>query len=198
MNEKQIVEWLKLTDESKRNIFNETATKIGLPRASAVEKDWWVVRTLEALFQTEIKDFVVFKGGTSLSKGWGLIDRLSEDIDLALDRRFFKIEKKDEEMTSSQVTKLRTKSNKYIRENLLPDLESQFKQQGLNVQLNLLDAENLVKDPVGIEVFYPAVTDADPYLPPRVLIEIGSRLIHRPRIGSEQTLSFSFSFSFCL
>jgi predicted nucleotidyltransferase component of viral defense system len=180
MNERAIAEWLKLSNDTKRNIFNETAAQIGLPRASAVEKDWWVVRTLDAIFQTEIADHVVFKGGTSLSKSWSLIDRLSEDIDLALDRRFFKIERKDEEMSSSQVTKLREKSNKYVQQKLLQDLESIFIQQGLAVTLNILDKENPTKDPVGIEVFYQTVTDPDPYLPPRVLIEIGSRSLIEP------------------
>ncbi|MFN6378105.1 MAG: nucleotidyl transferase AbiEii/AbiGii toxin family protein [Flavobacteriales bacterium] len=96
MNEKTLAEWFKLPDDTKKNIFNETAENLGLPRASAVEKDWWVVRTLEVFFQTEISRHVVFKGGTSLSKGWNLIERLSEDIDLALDRRFLGIEKPDE------------------------------------------------------------------------------------------------------
>lgn len=180
MNDMAIAEWLKLSEETRRNIFNETAAQIGLPRASAVEKDWWVVRTLEVLFITEIKDHVVFKGGTSLSKGWGVIDRLSEDIDLALDRRFFGIEKSDVEMTSSQVTKLREKSNRYIREKLVSDLQVVFNQQGLDVTLNILEFDNLVKDPVSIEVFYPTVTESDPYLPPRVLIEIGSRSLIEP------------------
>lgn len=46
MNTAAIQEWLKLTDQTRRNIFEETAAAIGLP-AAAVEKDWWVVRTLQ-------------------------------------------------------------------------------------------------------------------------------------------------------
>jgi len=53
-----------------------------------IEKDWWVTITLKALFQTECKDSLIFKGGTSLSKGWGLIERFSEDIDLAISPSF--------------------------------------------------------------------------------------------------------------
>jgi predicted nucleotidyltransferase component of viral defense system len=50
-----------------------------------VEKDYWLVRVLEALVQApELAARFVFKGGTSLSKAWKLIDRFSEDIDLLL------------------------------------------------------------------------------------------------------------------
>ena len=94
MNTAAIQEWLKLTDQTRRNIFEETAAAIGLP-AAAVEKDWWVVRTLQLVFDTSIAQQTVFKGGTSLSKAWGLIDRFSEDIDVALDRRYVGIEKPD-------------------------------------------------------------------------------------------------------
>jgi predicted nucleotidyltransferase component of viral defense system len=86
---------IKLSD--KQAIFKEVADKVGLPDA-AVEKDWWVVRTLELVFKTEVGAHTVFKGGTSLSKAWGLIDRFSEDIDLALDRKFLGFR---EEMTPS-------------------------------------------------------------------------------------------------
>ena len=80
MNTAAIQEWLKLTEQTQRNIFGETAAEIGLPSA-AVEKDWWVVRTLELVFISSIAPHTVFKGGTSLSKAWNLIDRFSEDID---------------------------------------------------------------------------------------------------------------------
>ena len=61
-------------------------------RLAAIEKDWWVTAVLKALFQTSCKDALSFKGGTSLSKSWGIIERLSEDIDLALDHSFFGME----------------------------------------------------------------------------------------------------------
>ena len=49
-----------------------------------VEKDYWVTFILKRLSQSQYRDKVVFKGGTSLSKVFGLIDRFSEDIDLAI------------------------------------------------------------------------------------------------------------------
>jgi hypothetical protein len=49
-----------------------------------VEKDYWVMVALKGIFSSELKDEVVFKGGTSLSKCFGYIERFSEDIDLVL------------------------------------------------------------------------------------------------------------------
>lgn len=79
--------WLQLSDKAKLNIYNETGRRMGLP-AMAVEKDWWVVHSLALIFSMECASSLIFKGGTSLSKGWNLIQRFSEDIDLALDRKY--------------------------------------------------------------------------------------------------------------
>lgn len=49
-----------------------------------IEKDYWVTMLLKKISEFEYKDFVIFKGGTSLSKGFGLLKRFSEDIDLGL------------------------------------------------------------------------------------------------------------------
>ena len=49
-----------------------------------IEKDYWVCKVLKNLAVSEYKEYVVFKGGTSLSKGFGIIERFSEDIDLAI------------------------------------------------------------------------------------------------------------------
>lgn len=55
----------------------------------AAEKDWWVTTVLYALFHTSVSEYLLFKGGTSLSKGWDIINRFSEDIDLVLSRDYF-------------------------------------------------------------------------------------------------------------
>jgi len=180
MNNEAFKEWLKLPDSTKRNIFLEVSKKIGLPEA-AIEKDWWVVRTLELVFQTEIAQHTVFKGGTSLSKAWNLIDRFSEDIDLAMDRRFLGFDKADAEMTGSQVSKLRKVSCNYISVKYLPLLKKTFHDAGFaDVKLQLSEIKSPDEDPVKIEVIYPAVTEKSEYLPPRVLIEIGSRSEKEP------------------
>jgi hypothetical protein len=67
-----------------RQLVGIVATAVGLLPAW-VEKDYWVVRTLQAIADaTALSGQFVFKGGTSLSKAWRLIDRFSEDIDLLL------------------------------------------------------------------------------------------------------------------
>src|SRR5258708_12440969 len=87
-----MLEWLKITDERKRRILNQANTERGL-LPHAIEKDWWVTLALQAVFSTKWKDKLVFKGGTSLSKAWGLIERFSKDFDLAMDRQVFGLPK---------------------------------------------------------------------------------------------------------
>jgi predicted nucleotidyltransferase component of viral defense system len=64
--------WLTLTKEQRKNIIDEAEQLSGI-NAKAIEKDWWVTLTLKALFQSAYSKYIVFKGGTSLSKCWKLI-----------------------------------------------------------------------------------------------------------------------------
>jgi len=179
MNAKAISRWLQLSSTDKQAIFNEVSAQINLPSA-AIEKDWWVVRTLELVFASSIAPHTVFKGGTSLSKAWNIIDRFSEDIDLALDRRFLGMEKPDSEMSGSQVSKLRKLSAKFITEKYFPELAELFKAAGLKVDIKLGEIKTDDQDPLIIEIYYVTLTDPIPYLKPRVLIDIGSRSLIEP------------------
>lgn len=77
----------RLSDNDRRELFRNTADKMGLNDA-IVEKDFWVCFTLDYLFhRSRWKDAITFKGGTSLSKAFNLISRFSEDIDIILDWR---------------------------------------------------------------------------------------------------------------
>ena len=77
----------KLPGEEREILFKNTAAKIGM-NAAIIEKDFWVCLTLDYLFhKCQWKKAFAFKGGTSLSKVYSLIDRFSEDIDLILDWR---------------------------------------------------------------------------------------------------------------
>ena len=65
-----------------------TRQRMGMGSVAVVEKDFWVCWTLKHLFEhPDLSKLMIFKGGTSLSKVFGLIDRFSEDIDLILDWR---------------------------------------------------------------------------------------------------------------
>lgn len=81
------IDFYKLPVKDKQDVYEQTGNQFGIS-ASSVEKDWWVVQSLRMIMQLDVAQHIVFKGGTSLSKAWNLIDRFSEDIDIALDRHF--------------------------------------------------------------------------------------------------------------
>lgn len=105
-----MIKWLNVPDPTKRNAYIQIAEQMGMS-AFAVEKDWWVSRTLDIIFQMPIAANLVFKGGTSLSKAWKLINRFSEDIDLAIDKEFFTGYKGD--ISKTKITRLRKKAGAY-------------------------------------------------------------------------------------
>ena len=83
----------RINSNDRKALFQNTAAKMGLTEA-IVEKDYWVCFMLDYLFhRCKWKDSIAFKGGTSLSKAYGLIERFSEDIDLILDWRVLGYEK---------------------------------------------------------------------------------------------------------
>lgn len=166
-----------ITEESKKEILQEVSSRTKLP-AFAVEKDWWVVQTLTILFELQIGNHLVFKGGTSLSKAWGLIERFSEDIDLAVDRVFYGFEG---ELGKEKRTKLRKTANSYIRGTLYPELQKVFEAKGLTgVKIELEEITTSDQDPIIINVNYPYVIESPGYIRPRVQIEIGCRSLIEP------------------
>jgi hypothetical protein len=81
--------WLNYSEDEKMVLLQQTAVARKISAEQAIEKDWWVTAILVALSKSSWADFLQFKGGTSLSKAWGLISRFSEDIDLTISRSFF-------------------------------------------------------------------------------------------------------------
>lgn len=76
-----------LPEKQLEELFRLTAAKKNITE-SMVEKDFWVCLLLKLIFESKsLKDILIFKGGTSLSKVYNLINRFSEDIDLILDWR---------------------------------------------------------------------------------------------------------------
>ena len=75
----------RLPPNDRRDLFRAAAQQMRVNEA-IVEKDFWVFWTLDYLFyDSPWQDKRAFKGGTSLSKAYGVIERFSEDIDLILD-----------------------------------------------------------------------------------------------------------------
>lgn len=168
--------WLQLPNKDKIQIYTEIATQTGMA-PYAVEKDWWVTQTIGLIFQTNVAPHLVFKGGTSLSKAWNLIERFSEDIDLALDRSFFGMKG---DLSGSQVKTLRKRSLNYISEQFYPTLVKKFKDHDLDLDIRLGEIKDSDQDPIVIEIYYPNVIAHPEYIKPRVLVEIGCRSLREP------------------
>ena len=131
-----------------------------------------------------------FKGGTSLSKGWNLIDRFSEDIDIALYRDFYFNELgKDcaKAATNNQVKNLRIVNRDYILGEFAKELKSKLVEAGLGECKVLpittkkdgspIDHDS---DPVIIEIHYPVKVDSDAFVRPVVRIEISCLSMKEP------------------
>ena len=175
--------FLKLSEAQRRTVFEQTGSRIKLPVGS-VEKDFWVTEILHILFSLPYADKMVFKGGTSLSKVWGVIRRFSEDIDIAVDRSMFGVEG---DVTKKQLKKLRKASSVFVRDTLAQDLTLAAEECGLNDFIEIKadpDGEGnaTYPEPRQVHVFYESVLPdgANPYLRDEVLLEIGARSLFEP------------------
>jgi len=170
-------EWLRLSDNDKLTCFKAITDRYDL-KMPAVEKDWWVTHTLAIIFSMDCAKSIIFKGGTSLSKAWKIIERFSEDIDLALDREFLGFAG---ELSKTQISKLRYASYKFLTEKFTPELQQKFSELGFtDVVVKYREVVNHDQDPLVIEIYYPKLTEKDIYLRPGVLVEIGSRSLKEP------------------
>jgi hypothetical protein len=170
--------WLTLTKERRIEILNQATELTGLPSV-AIEKDWWVTLALNASFSLSYSKNIVFKGGTSLSKGWNLIERFSEDIDLAIDRKFFGF---DGDISKTQIRNLRKQSCEFISTTFLDDLTKILTEWKAIDECKLIaqPVKDSDKDPQVIEISYNSVIETSEYLTQRVLIEVSSRSLMEP------------------
>ncbi len=184
--------WLTLPLERRIDILNQATEFTGLP-VVAIEKDWWITLALNACFSLPYSENIIFKGGTSLSKGWNLIERFSEDIDLALDRKYLGFEG---DISKTQIRKLRTKSCEFISTVFVEDLKKVFTEWNAINQCSIFaqEVKDTDKDPQIIEIHYQSVLDTERYLPQKVLIEVGSRSLTEPTEKREINSIFSSLF----
>jgi len=159
----------RLSDSERRELFAETAVRKGMTPA-IVEKDFWVCWTLGRMFaHPDLSRLLMFKGGTSLSKVFNLIERFSEDIDLILDWRV--VVGEDDPLAARSATKqealnkiIDARAVDYIGGELLPMIS--------RVVDPVCHCELAADDPHALNVKYPAAF-SDEYLRPEVRLEIG-------------------------
>lgn len=173
------IDFKTIQETDKAAIFQAIANEKGMT-PFAVEKDWWVSRTLEIIFGMAIAGHLVFKGGTSLSKAWKLINRFSEDIDLAIDKEFF--DGYDGEISKSKITKLRKEAGVYTTGIFFEELVEEFRKKGFEeLKFKVIEAMDSDQDPRVIEIYYPnIISQPTGYISPRVQIEISCRSLREP------------------
>ena len=161
--------------QERSELFSETAAQKGTTPA-VVEKDFWVTWVLGRLFlEPNLARLLMFKGGTSLSKVYNLIERFSEDIDLILDWRVLGGDAPLAERSKTKQAKLnatiKEQAQKYIGGELLRLVEAALD--------GVCDCRVDVDAPFVININYPAAFP-DEYLRPELRLEIGPLALWLP------------------
>lgn len=178
-----MTELFKLSIDERRTMFQQAFIRSGI-QSKAIEKDWWVTLSLKALFSTPYAPYSIFKGGTSLSKGWKLIERFSEDIDIALAPEAFGITYQAEP-SHSFVKNLKRKGCEFTTTILKDALGKAFSRLGVPDGLIEIEADPIPanfpdKDPQTLFIRYPSIFDSDNYLTDVVRMEFGVRSLKEP------------------
>ncbi len=168
--------FIHLPADRLRTFYEEAQARRGLP-AQSIEKDLWVCWTLRELFQlTPWNGHLTFKGGTSLSKGWKLIERFSEDIDLVIDREFLGYG--GATLSNNRQNKLKVECSRRIHAELKPALATRFTELLPPGNSWTLEGAPVAEDPDQQTLLfkYPSVFPAPSlYLRPVVKMEMGAR-----------------------
>lgn len=178
-----MIEFLSLPEERRRQYIRQVNIETGMSE-KAVEKDWWVTLVLKAVFALPMSQHFVFKGGTSLSKGWKLVERLSEDIDIALaPEAFGKVYKP--EPSHSYVKQLKKDGALFTSSVVASDLYLQLRQMGVpedlvSISVGTIQAKLPDKDPQTIYVHYHSLYEANTYVADEVKVEFGVRSLKEP------------------
>jgi Nucleotidyl transferase AbiEii toxin, Type IV TA system len=164
--------------------FEQTASEMGL-YAPYVEKDFWVCWVLNRLYSnSKLKNHITFKGGTSLSKVWGIIQRFSEDIDLTISRDFFGYggDNSPENAPSNKqkgkrLKELRKLCQQYVSGDLLSILTEDFKENLPETLTWTLQVDKEDVDGQALLFEYPTnwPTSGTSYVKPVVKMEFGAR-----------------------
>ncbi len=181
------------TPEERRGLFLATSNRLGTPLQN-VEKDFWVCFVLDLLFNGRnlVEPRLLFKGGTSLSKGYGLISRFSEDLDITVFREDIGqvADIENMEVLSGKQQRIRIDAIKnacefYIQNQLKERMNKQMMSLFHEVGKPLTD-DPVVSDPDDpyhqtLLLRYPSVsTSLEDYIKPTVKIEGGAKSALEP------------------
>lgn len=166
----------------QREVLELARERTGRP-AHLLEKDVWVVWALNALFSSSLASDLTFKGGTSLSKAYKIIDRFSEDIDLTYDIRKLIADLVDDggalPGSRSQAGKwtkaVRDRLPGWIEAHVRPILEKAMTRDRLDVKLEIAGADH-----DKLLMRYPAHMTGTGYVSPVVILEFGGRATGEP------------------
>ena len=169
-----------LNNEQKLSVLNQVNVKNGQD-LQTIEKDWWVTQVLRVLFSQPYAEHLSFKGGTSLSKAWNIIERFSEDIDIAISREFLGFAG---ELNRTQVSdKLRRAACSFVREKMQNDVREGLIAMGIapenfSVHVNITSVSTT--DPEVIYVDYQSALPNSEYIAHTVKVEVGGRSMFEP------------------
>ncbi len=178
-----------LSQEERMALFQESANSRGI-QPQIIEKDFWVCWTLNKLFELpEVGPHLMFKGGTSLSKVYDVIDRFSEDIDISINREYFGFAGELDPLSiigsnkrKAAVEDLIESCKAKVKGSLLDDLSEAFSAsiggEDWNLAVDNFDEQSLLFEfPQSIET---TNTDTLRYVKPIIRIEFGARAEHHP------------------
>ncbi len=177
-----------IESKEREALFRNTAAKMGMSEA-IIEKDFWVCYMLDYLFhRCAWKDNLAFKGGTSLSKAYGLIKRFSEDIDLILDWRVLGYGKDEpwEQRSNTKQDAFNKEANEraevFLRDTFLPEIINDLSEE-LKVQVK---CEIDQYDNQTVKFIYPN-SFSDTAILQEIRLEIGALAAWTP--AAEQTIT---------
>lgn len=185
------MKFIDLSTEDRVDILDRVSSELNIRQREVIEKDWWVTAVLRAMFSLPYANHLSFKGGTSLSKCWHLIDRFSEDIDIAIDREFLGF---SGALSKTQISdKLRRAACSFVRETMQHDLAAQLYQNGISKEkfkVNVDITPVSTTDPEIININYDSVfsvfsvsidgMDGNQYILPKVKVEVSGRSMSEP------------------
>jgi len=176
------IKFFKLSEDERKDLFSETAKKLDT-REAYVEKDFWVCLALEIMFNhlESSSPKLLFKGGTSLSKIYGVIKRFSEDIDITVFAESLGCNLKDVKTLGNKQRKrffaeLSEKCDSFLYGSLVESLRAKFAEVGATgVEVNPGDDHTIF-------ILYPSLfsDDTAEYVKPSVKIESGARSAVEP------------------